>query len=257
MIRLPGGRHQPDLMAKQGLSIKSHWTWLSPRLSRFFVAPKPLWIREWAWAPQNDEFGELGGSAVKFSDRDVATLRDLVTAASAAGQTTLVAIDGLGGAGKSTLSAQLRDSLDASSSGVEDDFYRPVPQTLAPEQAYEAYFDWQRLRDTVLKPLSRSSPARYRRHDWVTDAPAEWHEVPPGGVVIVEGVYSTRPELRSFFGVTVFVETPREQRLARMLDRRYEDVAWVGQWMAAEDWYLEHMRPLDHVDLVVDGSSKD
>ena len=194
---------------------------------------------------------------MKFSDLDVATLRDLVTAASVAGQTTLVAIDGLGGAGKSTLAAQLRDSLDASSIVVADDFYRPVARTLAPEQAYDANFDWQRLRDAVLAPLSRSSPGRYQRHDWVTDALAEWHDVPPGGVVIVEGVYSTRPELRPFFAVTAFVNTPRQQRLARMLSRMYEDTGWVERWMAAEDSYLEHMRPLDHVDLVVDGSSKD
>ena len=173
-----------------------------------------------------------------------------------AGQTTLVAIDGLGGAGKSTLAMELGETLDTFSIVALDDFYRPVAAALAPEQACDAYFDWQRLRDTVLAPLSRNSHACYQRYDWVSDALAEWHEVSPGGVVIVEGVYSTRPELRPRFDVTIFVDTPREERLARMLDRLYNDVAWVERWMAAEDWYLEHMRPLDHVDLVVDGSPK-
>lgn len=174
-----------------------------------------------------------------------------------AGQTTLVAIDGLGGAGKSTLAMELGETLDTFSIVALDDFYRPVAVALAPEQACDTYFDWQRLRDTVLAPLSRNSQhACYQRYDWVSDALAEWHEVSPGGVVIVEGVYSTRPELRPRFDVTVFVDTPREERLARMLDRLYNDVAWVERWMAAEDWYLEHMRPLDHVDLVVDGSPK-
>ena len=194
---------------------------------------------------------------MKFSGGDISNLRDLVREASTAGRTTLVGIDGLGGAGKSTLAAELSDALEAASIVVADDFYRPAGGDLAPGEAYDAYFDWKRLRDAVLDPLSRNSQARYQRHDWAGDALAEWHEVPPGGVVIVEGVYSTRPKLRPFFGVTVFVETPRAQRLARMLARVYKDTAWVEQWMSAEDWYLEHVRPLDHVDLVVDGSSKD
>ncbi|MCH8205398.1 MAG: uridine kinase [Chloroflexi bacterium] len=196
-----------------------------------------------------------------FPDRDVTKLLGLVTRTLATGRTTLVAIDGLGGAGKSTLAAQLRGALDSGSIVAVDDFYRPMTESergrLTPEDGFDEYFDWARLRDEVLVPLSEGSRSRYRRYDWVTNTLAEWHEIEPGGVVIAEGVYSTRPELRPYFDVTAFVETPREQRLARMLDRLYDDVAWVERWMAAEDWYLEHIRPGDHVDLVVDGSSRD
>jgi uridine kinase len=139
-----------------------------------------------------------------------------------------------------------------------DDFYRQMAAAeramLGPKDGYDRYFEWKRLREDVLVPLFRESHARYRRYDWVTNGFAGWHEVEPGGVVIVEGVYSTRPELRPYFGVTIYVDTPREQRLARMLSRMYEDTSWVEHWMAAEDWYLEHVRPAEHVDLVVDGS---
>jgi uridine kinase len=196
-----------------------------------------------------------------FPDRDITKLLDLVARTRVAGSTLLVAIDGLGGAGKSTLAAQLGDALDGAAIVAVDDFYRPVAEPergrLTPQDAYDRYFDWARLRDEVLAPLSAGAPSRYRRHDWVTNTLAEWHEIEPGGAVIAEGVYCTRPELRPHFDVTVFVETPREQRLARMLDRMYDDVAWVERWMAAEDWYLENVRPGDHVDLVVDGSSSD
>ena len=196
-----------------------------------------------------------------FPNRFKMEVLALVGRASAAGRTTLVAIDGLGGAGKSTLAAQVSQALgDIAIVGV-DDFLRPLADTeralLGPKEAYDRYLDWERLRDTVLIPLSRESRSRYRRHDWVTNAFAGWREVEPGGVVILEGVYSTRPELRPYFGVTVYVDTPREQRLARMLNRMYEDISWVDHWMAAEDWYTEHVRPREHVELVVDGSSRD
>ena len=193
-----------------------------------------------------------------FRRRELLKLLALVERASVAGRTTLVAIDGLGGAGKSTLAAQVCEELEGAAIVPVDDFYRPLSDPkrakLSPEEGYNRYFDWERLRDDVLAPLSRSARSRYRRYDWATNRLAEWREVEPGGPVIVEGVYSTRPDLRPYFGVTVYVDTPREQRLARMLSRGYEDRSWIERWMAAEDWYAEHVRPGKHVDLVVDGS---
>lgn len=192
-----------------------------------------------------------------FNTRDTTKVFDLVGRATAAGDVTLVAIDGLGGAGKSTLAAQLIVSLQEAAIVALDDFYRPMPAAeraeLGPQDGYERYFDWRRLRDHVLAPLTEGTPARYRRYEWATNSLAEWREVEPSGVVLIEGVYSTRPQLRPYYGATVYVHTPREDRIARMLDRDYEDVSWVQHWMAVEDWYLENERPGEHVDLVVNG----
>ena len=192
-----------------------------------------------------------------FSDQDKSKLLALIERASAAGGTTLLAIDGLGGSGKSTLASQVLESLQAAAIVGVDDFYRPMSANqraeLGPKEGYDGYFEWERLRDAVLVPLSQGRRVRYRRYDWITHRLAEWREVEPGRVVIVEGVYSTRPELRPYFDVKVYVDTPRERRLARMLDRGYEDTLWVEHWMAAEEWYLEHERPWEHADLVLGG----
>jgi uridine kinase len=194
-----------------------------------------------------------------FSSRDVEKVVSLVEQASVAGRTTPVAVDGLMGAGKSTLTAQVAEAIGDIVVVPGDDFYRPIAASqrlrLGPEDSYEGYFEWRRLRDSVLVPLSRESRARYRRHDWASDAPAEWREVGQGGIVIVDGVFSTRPGLAPYYGVTVFVETPRDLRLTRILDRGYEDLSWVEHWMAAEDWYMASVRPAEHVGLVLDGSS--
>ena len=190
-----------------------------------------------------------------FSDRDVTKVISLVEQASVAGRTTLVAVDGLMGSGKSTLTAQVVEVIGDAAVVPADDFYRSERLRLAPEDRYEKYFEWQRLLDSVLVPLSRETGSRYRRHDWESNTPAGWREVGPGGVVIVEGVFSTRSELMPYYGVTVFVDTPREQRLARILERGYEDASWVEHWTAAEDWYSANVRPKEHVGLVLDGSS--
>ena len=179
----------------------------------------------------------------------------LVKEASVPGRTTMVAIDGLACAGKSTLAGQVAGALQDAAVVDLDDFYRPMAAeeraTLGPKESCDRYFDWERLLRDVLVPLSTHSRARYRRYDWDTNRFVGWREIEPRSVVIVEGVFSTRPELRPYFSVMVYIDAPREVRLARLLDRRYPETLWVDHWMAAEDWYVEHVQPTEQVALVV------
>ncbi len=170
----------------------------------------------------------------------------------------IVGIDGLGGAGKSTLACGISEALAGQVAIAScDDFYRPLTGAqysgLTPQEAYENYFDWRRLGDEVLTPLRRGNRARCQRYDWGTDRLAEWIEVEPREIVIVEGVFSTRPELRSLIDVTIFIETPRNERIRRMLSRRQPSTSWMDRWISAEDWYLEHLAPHRNADLVVEG----
>lgn len=65
-----------------------------------------------------------------------------------------------------------------------DDFYRPMAHgdrlLLSPQDGYDRYFDWQRLRDRVLVPLASGSAARYQRYDWPTGqvAAGKLHQAP-------------------------------------------------------------------------------
>jgi uridine kinase len=112
-------------------------------------------------------------------------------------------------------------------------------------------FDWRRLRDEVLAPLTAGQPARYQRYDWPSDALAEWHDIPKG-IVIVEGVYATRVELEQFYDLTVWVECPRPIRLARGIKRDGEAARrkWEEEWMPAEDRYVREQSPHTRADMV-------
>ena len=167
-------------------------------------------------------------------------------------------IDGAGGAGKSTLADGVRDALLGDASIIRcDDFYRPLVDakyaSLTPEEAYENYFDWHRLRDGALMPLRSGKPARYQRYDWSLDQLAEWIETEPREIVLVEGVYATRPELRRLLDLAIFVETPRAERMRRMRARGQDSDSWIARWMVAEDWYLKNIDPASAADLVLDG----
>jgi uridine kinase len=166
----------------------------------------------------------------------------------------LVAIDGRGGAGKSTLASELSGRLNAFVVAI-DDFYRVmdarVRWRLGPDEAYMQNFDWQRLRDQVLVPLRSNQQAKYERYDWVSQRLGPSAQVEPNGVVIVEGVGAYRPELRPFYDYSIYVDTPRELCLARLYDRGHNNEEWIPRWSAAEDWYIRHFDPKSAVDFIL------
>ena len=188
----------------------------------------------------------------------------LVVAERLRGGFMLTAIDGPGGSGKSTHAAELGERLGGLGRITVvhgDDFYRPMAAAdrimLSPADGYEKYFDWQRLRDELLIPLAAGTAARYRRYDWHTGALAagEVLHVPRSGVVIVEGVYTARPELEGYYDLTVFVDTPEEICRRRLVERGGDHGPgnWNERWRAAEEHYLETTQPGARLDLTVRG----
>ena len=163
--------------------------------------------------------------------------------APSAGKTVVVGIDGCGGAGKSTLAANLAALLPGASIVHTDDF-----------AGWDTPVDWwPRLVDQVLAPLSRGEVGLYQRYDWDLRQLAEWHQV-NSPIVIVEGVTATREEFRHFLAYSIWVDCPRELRLRRGLERdgREAEPLW-REWMAAEDRYCQAQHPRDRADLIVSG----
>jgi uridine kinase len=172
------------------------------------------------------------------------------------GTRLLVAIDGGAGAGKSTLARAIRNRLGGVAILSTDDFFRPLNEypaaSLPPEKLYDLYFPWQRMRDEALIPLRRGETARYQRYDWSSDRLLDWIIVEPEEIVLVEGVYSSRPELREMLDVAIFIDASRDERRRRVLARGPNQSSdWMTPWMAAEDWYFDHIRPQDTGDLIL------
>jgi uridine kinase len=171
----------------------------------------------------------------------------------------IIGIDGCGGSGKSVLADHIARELMNRAHNVGliqmDDFY--LPEAARPEGFLDvgAGFDWRRLEEQVLKPARRDQPFRYQRYDWATDALAEWHDL-SARVVMVQGIYSTRVELKEFYDFTIWVECPRAIRLARGLERDGESArdCWLTKWMPEEDRYVLEQSPQRRANLVYEGS---
>ncbi|KAB8333498.1 uridine kinase [Scytonema tolypothrichoides VB-61278] len=179
--------------------------------------------------------------------------------------TLIVGVDGCGASGKSTLTRTLAQ-IEPSISVVEmDDFYLPSAYRPSNDDVLTTYgeqYDWKRLHQQVLKPLSEEYEGRYQRYDWNLDTLAEFHTVPTGEVVIVEGIYSTRSQLSNFYDYRIWVQCPYEIRLARgvapdeAIARKGENPRemWEKIWMPQEQRYLEAQEPHKSANLIIDGS---
>ena len=158
-------------------------------------------------------------------------------------KTRVVAVDGAGGAGKTTLAERLARELDAQVVHTDDfaSWQEPLEW-------------WPRLRDELLEPLARNEAARFKRTDWTGTGREEWVDVAPAEFVVLEGVSASRAAFRPFLACSIWVETPRELRLERGLARDGADALPLWErWMAEEDAYIERERQQEHADLIVRG----
>jgi hypothetical protein len=160
-------------------------------------------------------------------------------------RSVLVAIDGRGGAGKSSLATAIERELDRAAVVHTDDF----------AFGWELGWDW--ARDQIVEPMLARRPARFQRFDRPTRRLAEWHEVPSDtDVLILEGVSATRSELGDPWDVTIWVEAPRDTRLQRGLEREGDAALPLWQkWMAEEDRWVASERPADRCDFIFDGTA--
>ena len=162
------------------------------------------------------------------------------------GTAVWIGVDGHGGAGKSTFAARIVHALPRAVLVHVDDFSGPRLAT----------WDHDRFREQVVRPLLAGRAARYQRWDWDRDAGAEWHDVAPGSVIVVEGVSATTSVVGVPWTVQVWVSTPRETRLQRALERDGPDLMprWLQDWMPSEEAYIAREHPQQRVDLVVAGT---
>ena len=162
------------------------------------------------------------------------------------GPLRLVAVDGPGGAGKSTYAARLSAAVGGAPVIHTDDFAswdNPINW-------------WPRLLEQVIEPLTAGRPARYQRYDWDSKSLAEWHTVEPAPIVIIEGVSSGRREWAEYLSFVIWIETPRPIRLERAVERDGEEALADWEiWMANEDAHYERDPTRERSDLIIDGTT--
>jgi uridine kinase len=168
------------------------------------------------------------------------------TLLAADGPVRLVGIDGCGGAGKTTFATRLARAAGQAPIVHTDDF-----------ASHDVPIDWwPRLLAEVIEPLLAGRRATYSAYDWVRRTAGPTRHVDPAPLVVIEGVGACRGAWRRRLVASIWIDTPREERLRRGLARDGAELAdFWRDWMIAEDRYVAAEDPAGHVDIVVDGAA--
>ena len=181
----------------------------------------------------------------------------------------VLGIDGLGGAGKSTISEQLRAQLEGSGIHVIllhiDDFIHPKRiRYNSDHPAWRCYYDLQWRYDYFAQCLqncrnSAGAPVMIELYDKENDSYfTQEFTVQGNTVILVEGIFLQRKELQGLFDCIVYLDVPEDVRLRRVLERDtyIGDAAQITEkyetrYFPAERHYFQTCRPDRCADVVI------
>ena len=167
----------------------------------------------------------------------------------------VVAVDGRGGGGKTTLASRLASCVpDSAVVGTDDIAWN------------HSIFDWaEPLIDGVLRPYRAGSAVAYRPPGWVRHGREGAVEVADTvRLLIIEGVGASRTELADWLDVSWWVQSDFAEAERRGIARDVASgvngdaeatIAFWHTWMAEELPFFERDRPWERADLIVAGTS--
>lgn len=181
----------------------------------------------------------------------------------------VIGIDGLGGAGKSTIAVSVKERLETKGYNAIllhiDDFI--FQRSIRYNDAYpqwECYYELQWRYNYFVGVLSLiksrdEDTIRVDLYDKNTDCfEPEILTVNDKTVIIVEGIFLQREELRSLFDLIVYIDVPEEERLRRVIKRdKYigseDDIRqkYEERYFPAERYYTEKFSPKSNADMVI------
>lgn len=189
---------------------------------------------------------------------------------------TLVAIDGVDGAGKTSFADDLAGELTDSGLTVIrvslDDFLNPPEVRHArgrtsPEGFIADTYDYERFIDDVLDPLGSDGCGRYRAksYDLAAEKPLSppWQVAPDAAVVVVDGMFLHRDRLRNARGrkvwdLSVWLQVPPEVSVRRLAERDGSpsevDDPRIARYVEGQRLYIERYHPAERADLVIDNA---
>jgi uridine kinase len=186
---------------------------------------------------------------------------------------TRVGIDGVDGAGKTTFANELATELELLGRTVirasVDGFHNPKTiryrrGRTSPEGFFHDSYNYAALKTQLLDPLGPNGSGRYRLavFDHLTDKAVSADEMQayPGTVLVFDGIFLHRPELRAYWFFSVFLDVRFEISIPRGARRGIgfgsadpESVANI-RYVEGQKLYLLECEPQRYATFVVDNN---
>lgn len=201
-------------------------------------------------------------------------LRDEVRHNYRAGR-VILAIDGVDGAGKTTFADGFAEAFAEEGVAVYrasiDGFHRPRTERYArgrtsPDGFYRDSYDYATFRRVLIDPFrdgaqtSAATGFQLAAFDVGRDAPveAQWVTAPRDAVLIVDGIFLHRPELRGLWNWSAWLDVPFDVAYARMAQRDGSDpdplAAANARYYEGQQLYIREVRPATAASVIVDNT---
>ena len=187
------------------------------------------------------------------------------------GQRIMVAIDGVDGAGKTTLANALAGLVAGRRAVVRasiDDFHRPAAERWArgrdsPEGFFHDSFDYDRLAEVLLDPFRAGGVIHTGIHDVVADAPRSVSAGAPApdAVLILDGIFLHRAELVDRWDLSIYLDVDVAVSIPRGAGRGFGDpdpsAPSNRRYVEGQRLYLAEADPAGRATIVVDATDID
>jgi uridine kinase len=181
----------------------------------------------------------------------------------------IIAVDGLDGAGKTrfadTLAGQLGIGHRAVFRASIDDFHRPRLDRYArgkdsPEGFYLDSYNYATFRRVLIEPfrIGRIGSFVLQAFDLKRNAQFEpkWSSGPDDAILIVDGIFLNRPELRGIWNYSIWLEVDPKVAAARMLERDGETTN-PKRYSGGQKLYLKEAKPREAATAIIDNNDFD
>lgn len=189
-------------------------------------------------------------------------------------RSTIIGIDGVDLSGKTSLSNELAEIISETSQEVilihVDDFLQPLTirtqrGEFSPIGFYEDYFDFNTMFDCILLPIHCGKRVTYsfyanthqgRKKKFID------YTIEPKDLLIVEGLFLSRKELRTCFDLLIRLKIPPSVVIKRAIARDIPNLGsfeyvrrhYKEQVLPAQAIYETMFEPDEHSDIVIDNS---
>lgn len=151
----------------------------------------------------------------------------------------MVLIDGRSGAGKTTLAHELAPLLGAKLVSLDD--------------LYPGWGGLEAGSAAVAETVLRERDPGWRRWDWASERPAEWHPVDPAAPIVIEGCGALSRANRALATFGIWVDVPAAERRRRALEREPDFAPHWREWAAQERAFAAREHPRSLADVIVAG----
>lgn len=185
----------------------------------------------------------------------------------------IVGVDGLGGAGKSTLANSLKLQLQNENYNsyvlhIDDFIYPKHNRYDLTKEEWHCYYNVQWRYDYLVKeilfPIKSGEIIDKQIEIYNRDNDEYFTQrvnLVHGSVLILEGIFLQRKELKDYLDFIIYLDVPQEVRLSRVLARDgyiggLEDIKrkYEKRYFPAEEKYILEYSPIETADFVLKNS---